>query len=496
MSTGTTLSGGIPRSLNSTTSSNSGTDPNVEVIFYKRDLLKRKFDDEVAEGWIACKSCKKTFHQVCVLFNSRGVGASRKWGPPFLCPFCVFPNVVTPASEVVEELGRGGLLSRSDSWGTEMGAGAVLAAGVKKEGAVGEGGFSPKNILKSIFGGGGEGKKEGLFRPIVLPTSMNSEGSAILDQVLRGGNKFEVGNSNWSWISGRADPIAMKGAGGEDNNGHVLPKDMQVDFTADSLPHTKLSEFIEKKIRELVNTLESNVEGIDQTICVREISCCNQSLNTSEVILDNFDNAPSHVAYRSRSIMMFQKIDNCDVAIFSMYVQEYDSDESGPKRVYLAYLDSVEFFRPRAIRSNVYHEIVVSYFADAKRRGFEKVHIWSCPPTRGNNFIFWGHPSNQKTPNRLRLQSWYQSLCARAMEVGIVSNVKSLYDESFEEVGATTSGTGTAFAPDRLPACPPVLAGDYWLDEVGRINKQQQKRSVKNWSSGGGGSKVRSTTTM
>jgi hypothetical protein len=27
-------------------------------------LLKRKFDDEVAEGWIACKACKKTFHQV------------------------------------------------------------------------------------------------------------------------------------------------------------------------------------------------------------------------------------------------------------------------------------------------------------------------------------------------------------------------------------------------------------------------------------------------
>ena len=52
-----------------------------------------------------------------------------------------------------------------------------------------------------------------------------------------------------------------------------------------------------------------------------------------------------------------------------MYVQEYDEDSSGPKRVYLAYLDSVEFFRPRAIRSNVYHEVVCSYFGDAKRRG-------------------------------------------------------------------------------------------------------------------------------
>ena len=37
----------------------SSVDPNASAdgtqVWYKRDLLKRKFDDEVAEGWVKCK---------------------------------------------------------------------------------------------------------------------------------------------------------------------------------------------------------------------------------------------------------------------------------------------------------------------------------------------------------------------------------------------------------------------------------------------------------
>ena len=311
----------------------------------------------------------------------------------------------------------------------------------------------------------------------------------MIQQILRGPNHLSPKDTNFTWVSGRADPIAMPTApSSSNNNGHPLPTNMQVDFTASSLPHTKLSEFIQKKVRELVTRLEPEVQGASETVSVREISCCNQSVNPSETINENFEDAPAQADYRSRSIMLFQKIDNTDIAIFSMYVQEYDADSSGPQRIYLAYLDSVEFFRPRAIRSNVYHEIVVSYFADAKRRGFEKVHIWSCPPTRGNNFIFWGHPSNQKTPNRLRLQNWYQCLVARAMEAGIVTNCTSLYDEAFEDVGGAT-----AFVDDRLPKCPPVLAGDFWVDEASRITKQLQKRNIKSGLGIGSGSRVKSS---
>ena len=62
-----------------------------------------------------------------------------------------------------------------------------------------------------------------------------------------------------------------------------------------------------------------------------------------------------------------------DVCIFCMYVQEYDGDDdydssinpravqsSHAKRVYVAYyIDSVEHFRPRDVRTDVYHEILI-----------------------------------------------------------------------------------------------------------------------------------------
>lgn len=37
----------------------------------KRDLLRRKFDDEVVEPWVKCGGCKRWMHQVCALYNAQ-----------------------------------------------------------------------------------------------------------------------------------------------------------------------------------------------------------------------------------------------------------------------------------------------------------------------------------------------------------------------------------------------------------------------------------------
>jgi len=55
--------------------------------------------------------------------------------------------------------------------------------------------------------------------------------------------------------------------------------------------------------------------------------------------------------------MFFQRIDSVDVALFSMYVQEYEGCDDQVKRIYIAYLDSIEYFRPREARTQVYHEV-------------------------------------------------------------------------------------------------------------------------------------------
>lgn len=54
------------------------------------------------------------------------------------------------------------------------------------------------------------------------------------------------------------------------------------------------------------------------------------------------------------------------------------------RRVYLAYLDSVYFFRPKQYRTAVYHEILLGYLEYAKQQGYTMAHIWACPPSEGN----------------------------------------------------------------------------------------------------------------
>ena len=133
------------------------------------------------------------------------------------------------------------------------------------------------------------------------------------------------------------------------------------------------------------------------------ISDCSRSFSVPEVIRKHYrmptlenvvDNVgpPSKVNYRSKAIALFQKIDGLDVCIFCMYVQEYDGkdDYEQPadvelvackRRVYIAYIDSVEHFRPRICRTEVFQELLVGYLASAKKRGYETAHIWACPPS-------------------------------------------------------------------------------------------------------------------
>ena len=76
-------------------------------------------------------------------------------------------------------------------------------------------------------------------------------------------------------------------------------------------------------------------------------------VDTGEM-LDNFP-------YRARAMFAFEEQDGVDVCFFGMHVQEYGSECPQPntRRVYVAYLDSVHFFKPRHFRTSVYHEILL-----------------------------------------------------------------------------------------------------------------------------------------
>lgn len=90
--------------------------------------------------------------------------------------------------------------------------------------------------------------------------------------------------------------------------------------------------------------------------------------------------------------------------------------------MYISYLDSVHFFRPHQLRTDVYHEILIGYLEYVKRQGYHWAHIWACPPSEGDDYIFFCHPTEQKIPKPNRLQEWYKKMLDKAVTRECVIN--------------------------------------------------------------------------
>ena len=122
---------------------------------------------------------------------------------------------------------------------------------------------------------------------------------------------------------------------------------------------------------------------------------------------------PENLPCRSKCILMFQTMHGIDVCIFGMYVYEYGEDCPPPNRrcVYIAYLDSVHYLRPRRLRTAVYHELLCAYIKFCRIRQFHSVYIWACPPpNRRDDYILHCHPEDQRMPSSERLRQWYATM--------------------------------------------------------------------------------------
>lgn len=166
---------------------------------------------------------------------------------------------------------------------------------------------------------------------------------------------------------------------------------------------------------------------------------------------------------KTKCILMFQTIHGVDVLLFGMYVYEYDHSCPPPnrRRVYISYIDSAQFFQPRRYRTPVYQSIVIGYLNHVKERGFHTVHIWSCPPAKGDDYIFYCRPAQQKTPDDVMLRRWYHEIFGKAMSEGVINEVSNLYDEYFKRSGYNTDD----------PLCIPYFEGDYVPGELENIIK-------------------------
>ena len=114
------------------------------------------------------------------------------------------------------------------------------------------------------------------------------------------------------------------------------------------------------------------------------------------------------------------------------------------RRVYISYLDSVHYFQPRSHRTQVYHEIIIGYLEHVKSLGYvvtavksdspfkcllcsyQTAHIWACPPSEGDDYIYHCHPPEQKIPKPRRLQEWLRRMIEQAKHDGVVNEWKVL----------------------------------------------------------------------
>jgi E1A/CREB-binding protein len=185
-------------------------------------------------------------------------------------------------------------------------------------------------------------------------------------------------------------------------------------------------------------------------------------------------NYPEEFPFRCKCIVVFQELDGVDVLLFALYVYEHGEDNPPPNQrvVYISYLDSVHFMRPRRIRTFIYHEILIAYLDYARRRGFATAHIWACPPLKGDDYIFYAKPEDQKTPRDSRLRQWYIEMLVECQKRNIVGKVTNMYD--------------LYFANEKLDATAvPYLEGDYFPGEVENIIKMLEQGVGKKGNGGG-----------
>ncbi|KNB46591.1 histone H3 acetyltransferase [Blastocystis sp. subtype 4] len=220
---------------------------------------------------------------------------------------------------------------------------------------------------------------------------------------------------------------------------------------ASSLPSCHLSDFIESRLKSRIHEIRQNYANshnmsLQDTPCPDHLTVrvlCNEVeplllnyLKNRQLLIDMHVswyfkelNLPKSLAYNQKCICVFQNHLNIDVLVFVLFVFECPYDCMFNQRTaYISYIDSVTYITPSSFRKVVNQSVIISYLEYLQQKGYNRVSIWMCPSTKGDDYIFFSHPSNQYMPKKPSLIRWYMELLNEANSRGIVSEVCNLVD--------------------------------------------------------------------
>ncbi|XP_056608179.1 CREB-binding protein-like isoform X1 [Triplophysa dalaica] len=240
-------------------------------------------------------------------------------------------------------------------------------------------------------------------------------------------------------------------------------------FSAKRLQTTRLGSYIEDRVNKYLKR-QSHPEAGE--VFVRVVASSEKNVEVKPGMKSRFVDSgemSETFPYRTKALFAFEEIDGVDVCFFGMHVQEYGSECAFPntRRVYISYLDSIHFFKPRLLRTAVYHEILIGYLEYVRKLGYVTGHIWACPPSEGDDYIFHCHPPDQKIPKPKRLQEWYRKMLDKAFAERIINDYKDIFKQATE---------------DRLTSANelPYFEGDFWpnvLEEsIKELEQEEEER--------------------
>ncbi|KAJ7989327.1 hypothetical protein DPEC_G00303390 [Dallia pectoralis] len=240
-------------------------------------------------------------------------------------------------------------------------------------------------------------------------------------------------------------------------------------FAAKRLQTTRLGTYIEDRVNKYLKRQNHPEAG---EVFVRVVASSDKTVEVKPGMKSRFvddDKMEETFPYRTKALFAFEEIDGVDVCFFGMHVQEYGSECAFPntRRVYISYLDSIHFFKPRALRTAVYHEILIGYLEYVKKLGYVYGHIWACPPSEGDDYIFHCHPQDQKIPKPKRLQEWYRKMLEKAFAERILHDFKDIFKQATEDRITTANEM-------------PYFEGDFWpnvLEEsIKELEQEEEER--------------------